>query len=113
PDYCALSDRIWAIPELAFEEHRSVAEQIAMLEREGFRITRNVGGMATAFVAEAGEGGPVVGILGEFDALPDLSQQSGVTAHRPETGGAPGHGCGHNLLGSGSALAAAALKDAL
>lgn len=112
-DYCALSDRIWAMPELAFEEHRSAEEQIALLEREGFRITRNVGGIATAFVAEYGSGGPVVGILGEYDALPDLSQQSGVTAHRPETGGAPGHGCGHNLLGAGSALAAAALKDAL
>jgi aminobenzoyl-glutamate utilization protein B len=112
-DYCALSDRIWAMPELAFEEHRSVAEQIAMLEREGFRIARQVGGMATAFIAEAGRGGPVVGILGEFDALPDLAQESGLTAHRPTKAGAPGHGCGHNLLGSGSALAAVALKDAL
>ncbi|WP_201842451.1 M20 family metallopeptidase [Microvirga zambiensis] len=112
-DYCALSDRIWAAPELAFEEHRSVAEQIAMLEREGFRITPNVGGMATAFVAEYGSGGPAVGILGEFDALPDLAQVSGLTEHRPTLSGAPGHGCGHNLLGAGSALAAVALKDAL
>lgn len=112
-DYCALSDRIWATPELAFEEHRSVEEQIAMLEREGFRITRNVAGMATAFIAEAGRGGPIVGILGEFDALPDLAQVSGVTEHAPTQAGTPGHGCGHNLLGSGSALAAVALKDAL
>jgi aminobenzoyl-glutamate utilization protein B len=112
-DYCALSDRIWAIPELAFEEHRSVAEQIAMLEREGFRITPNVGGMATAFVAEWGSGGPVVGILGEFDALPDLAQVSGLAEHKPTVKGAPGHGCGHNLLGAGSALAAVALKEAL
>lgn len=112
-DYCALSDRIWAMPELAFEEHRSVAEQIAMLEAEGFRITRNLGGMATAFVAEYGSGGPIVGILGEFDALPDLAQTSGLTEHAPTVAGTPGHGCGHNLLGSGSALAAVALKDAL
>jgi aminobenzoyl-glutamate utilization protein B len=112
-DYCASSDRIWAMPELAFEEHRAVAEQIAMLEREGFHITPNVGGMATAFVAEWGGGGPVVGILGEFDALPDLAQESGVAAHKPTRAGTPGHGCGHNLLGSGSALAAVALKDAL
>jgi aminobenzoyl-glutamate utilization protein B len=112
-DYCALSDRIWATPELAFEEHKSVAEQIAMLEAEGFRITRDVGGMATAFVAEYGSGGPVVGILGEFDALPDLAQKSGLTEHAPTVAGTPGHGCGHNLLGSGSALAAVALKDAL
>ncbi|WP_230529805.1 M20 family metallopeptidase [Microvirga roseola] len=112
-DYCGLSDRIWAAPELAFEEHRAVAEQVAMLEREGFRIAKNVGGMATAFVAEWGSGGPVVGILGEFDALPDLAQESGVTAHKPTQAGTPGHGCGHNLLGAGSALAAVALKDAL
>jgi aminobenzoyl-glutamate utilization protein B len=112
-DYIALSDRIWAMPELAFEEHRSSAEQVAMLEREGFRITTNVGGMATAFVAEYGSGGPIVGILGEFDALPDLAQVSGVTEHKPVAKGAPGHGCGHNLLGSGSTLAAVALKDAL
>jgi aminobenzoyl-glutamate utilization protein B len=112
-DYCALSDRIWATPELAFEEHKSVAEQIAMLEAEGFRVTRDVGGMATAFVAEYGSGGPVVGILGEFDALPDLAQKSGLTEHAPTVAGTPGHGCGHNLLGSGSALAAVALKDAL
>ncbi|KAA3447934.1 amidohydrolase [Mesorhizobium sp. SARCC-RB16n] len=112
-DYCALSDRIWTMPELAFEEHRSVAEQIAMLEREGFRITKNVGHIPTAFVAEYGKGGPIIGILGEFDALPDLAQVSGVTEYQPITKGAPGHGCGHNLLGAGSALAAVALKKAL
>ncbi|WP_419695976.1 M20 family metallopeptidase [Mesorhizobium muleiense] len=112
-DYCALSDRIWTMPELAFEEHRSVAEHIAMLEHEGFRITRNVGGMATAFVAEYGEGSPTIGILGEYDALPGLAQVSGAIEHKPSIEGGPGHGCGHNLLGSGSALAAVALKDAL
>ncbi|MCK1328733.1 amidohydrolase [Bradyrhizobium sp. CW9] len=112
-DYCALSDRIWTMPELAFDEHRSVAEQIAMLEREGFRITNKTGGIDTAFLAEYGSGGPILGILGEFDALPDLAQVSGLTEHQPTTRGAPGHGCGHNLLGSGSALAAVALKDAL
>ncbi|WP_352990950.1 M20 family metallopeptidase [Mesorhizobium sp. M1233] len=111
-DYCALSDRIWAMPELAFEEHRSVAEHIAMLEHEGFRITKNVGDIATAFVAEFGEGSPVIGILGEFDALPDLAQVSSATEPSSTEGG-PGHGCGHNLLGAGSALAAVALKDAL
>ncbi|MGO4387577.1 M20 family metallopeptidase [Microvirga sp. 2YAF29] len=111
--YCDLSDRIWATPELAFEEYRSVVAQIAMLEAEGFRITQKVGGMATAFIAEYGSGGPIVGILGEFDALPDLAQVSGVTGHQPTVAGSPGHGCGHNLLGAGSALAAVALKDAL
>ncbi|TJW00016.1 MAG: amidohydrolase [Mesorhizobium sp.] len=112
-DYCALSDRVWAMPELAFEEHRSVAEHIAMLQREGFRITTNVGGIATAFVAEFGEGSPIIGILGEYDALPGLAQGSGLTEPSLWTTGDPGHGCGHNLLGSASALAAVALKDAL
>ncbi|WP_085033745.1 M20 family metallopeptidase [Ensifer aridi] len=112
-DYWALSDRIWAMPELAFEEHRSVAEQCAVLEREGFRITKNVAGIPTAFVAEYGQGGPVIGILGEYDALPELSQVSGLLQHEVVTQGAAGHGCGHNLLGAGSALAAAALKEAL
>ncbi|RWO52368.1 M20 family metallopeptidase [Mesorhizobium sp.] len=112
-DYCALSDRIWATPELAFQEHRSVAEQSAILEREGFRITTNVGGIPTAFMAEYGRGGPVIGILGEYDALPELSQLSGVLQQEAATQGAHGHGCGHNLLGAGSALAAAALKEAL
>ncbi|RWE22230.1 MULTISPECIES: M20 family metallopeptidase [unclassified Mesorhizobium] len=112
-DYCALSDRIWAIPELAFQEYRSVAEQIEMLEREGFRITRNVGGLPTAFLAEYGSGGPVVGILGEYDALPTLSQKSGALQWAPVETGAAGHGCGHNLLGAGSALAAAGLKEAM
>ncbi|WP_027053601.1 M20 family metallopeptidase [Mesorhizobium erdmanii] len=111
-DYCALSDRIWAMPELAFEEHRSVAEHISMLEREGFRITRNVGGIPTAFIAEFGEGSPIIGILGEYDALPDLAQVSRATEPSSTESG-PGHGCGHNLLGAGSALAAVALKDAL
>ncbi|MDX8503107.1 hypothetical protein RFM99_32610 [Mesorhizobium sp. VK4C] len=111
-DYCALSDRIWAMPELAFDEHRSVAEHIAMLEREGFHITTTVGGIATAFIAEFGEGSPIIGILGEYDALPDLAQVSGATEPRATEPG-PGDGCGHSLVGSGSALAAAALKDAL
>ncbi|WP_085043950.1 M20 family metallopeptidase [Ensifer aridi] len=112
-DFCDLSDRIWAIPELAFEEYRSASEQIEMLEREGFRIIKNVGGLPTAFLAEYGARGPVIGILGEFDALPGLSQISGAIEHAPATKGAAGHGCGHNLLGAGSALAAAALKDAM
>ncbi|MGE3776636.1 MAG: M20 family metallopeptidase [Pirellulaceae bacterium] len=111
-DYSALSDRIWAMPEIAFEEHRSVAEHIAMLDREGFRITNNVGGMKTAFIAEFGKGSPIIGILGEYDALPDLAQVSSATEPSSTEGG-PGHGCGHNLLGAGSALAAVALKDAL
>ena len=106
-----LSDRIWGMPELQYAEKRSVAEHIKELEREGFRITRELAGIPTAVMGEAGEGGPVIAILGEYDALPGLSQEAGVAEHRPLPGDGAGHGCGHNLLGSASLLAAAALKD--
>jgi len=113
PVYAELSDRIWAMPELRFAEHRSVEAQIAQLEAEGFRVTRGVAGIPTAFVAEAGEGGPVIGFLGEFDALAGLSQEAGVAEPRPLEPGGNGHGCGHNLLGAGAMLAAVSARDAL
>lgn len=109
--YISLSDRIWGMPELCYQEHRSAAEHVAMLEAEGFRITRNIAGIPTAMMGEAGEGGPVVAILGEFDALPGLSQEAGAPEQRPLPGNGNGHGCGHNLLGSAALLAAAAVKD--
>jgi aminobenzoyl-glutamate utilization protein B len=107
----ALSDRVWATPELCYTEARSAAEHRAELERHGFRITEGVAGIPTAMVGEAGDGGPVIAILGEYDALPGLSQESGVTEHRPLESGGNGHGCGHNLLGAGAMLAAVAVKD--
>jgi aminobenzoyl-glutamate utilization protein B len=113
PEYAALSDRVWGMPELCYNEHRSVAEHIAMLEAEGFAITKDVAGIPTAVMGEFGEGGPVIAILGEYDALPGLSQEAGVAEHRPIPGDGYGHGCGHNLLGSASLLAAAAVKDYL
>ena len=106
-----LSDRIWGMPELQYAEKRSVAEHIKELEREGFRVTRELADIPTAVMGEAGDGGPVIAILGEYDALPGLSQEAGVAEHRPLPGNGAGHGCGHNLLGSASLLAAAALKD--
>ena len=109
--YTAFSDRIWHMPELAYGEHRSCAEHTAMLEREGFRVRKEVAGIPTAVVGEAGEGGPVIAILGEYDALPGLSQEAGVAEQRPLPGDGVGHGCGHNLLGAASLLAAAAVKD--
>ncbi|HYZ00864.1 MAG TPA: M20 family metallopeptidase [Candidatus Binatia bacterium] len=111
--FIALSDVIWGMPELGYTEERSVAEHVAAMEREGFRVTRGVAGIPTAVIGEAGEGGPVVGILGEYDALPGLSQEAGVAEPRPVEEGGNGHGCGHNLLGSGSLLAATAVKDYL
>jgi aminobenzoyl-glutamate utilization protein B len=109
--YIELSDRIWGMPELNFQEVRSSAEHVAMLEAEGFRVTTGVAGIPTAIMAEAGEGGPVIAILGEFDALPELSQEAGVAEHRPLAGNGAGHACGHNLLGAGAMLAATAVKD--
>lgn len=106
-----LSDRIWGMPELAYTEHRSCAEHAAMLREQGFRVTEKVANIPTAVVGEAGEGGPVIAILGEYDALPGLSQEAGIAEQRPIPGNGFGHGCGHNLLGSAALLAATAVKD--
>jgi aminobenzoyl-glutamate utilization protein B len=111
--FIELSDTVWGMPELAYNEHRSVAEHKKVLEAHEFRITENVAGIPTAIMGEAGEDGPVIAILGEYDALPGLSQEAGVAEHRPIPGAGHGHGCGHNLLGSGALLAATAVKDYL
>src|ERR1700761_9567355 len=112
-DFEALSDRVWGMPELCYGEFRSCAEHTSMLEQQGFRVTKNVAGIPTAEMGEAGEGGPVIAILGEYDALPGLSQEAGVAEPKPMPGDGYGHGCGHNLLGSASMLAATAVKDYL
>src|SRR6202161_3541518 len=109
----ALSDRVWEIPELCYGEFQSCAEHTAMLREQGFRVTKNVAGIPTAVMGEAGHDGPVIAILGEYDALPGLSQEAGVAEPRPLAGDGDGHGCGHNLLGSASMLAATAVKDYL
>ncbi|MHC5232947.1 M20 family metallopeptidase [Brucella sp. LJL56] len=111
--FASLSDRVWDTPETNYEEYRSSAEHAAMLEAEGFRVRKGVAGLPTAVVGEAGDGGPVIAILGEFDALPGLSQEAGLAEEKPIVSGGNGHGCGHNLLGAGSMLAAAAVKDFL
>jgi len=107
--YGAISREIWEHPELGYQEVRSAAMLRDELRAAGFRITENVGGISTAFIAEWGAGKPVIGIIGEYDALPGLSQED-TTQRKPRAEGAPGHGCGHNLFGAGSALAAAAVK---
>jgi len=112
-EFNALSDRVWGTPELCYGEFKSCAEHTAMLKRQCFRVTENVAGIPTAVIGEAGEGGPVIAILGEYDALPGLSQEAGVAEPRPLQGPGYGHGCGHNLLGSASMLAATAVKDYL
>ena len=111
--FIALSDRIWDTPEINYHEFRSAAEHEALLRRENFRVTTGIAGLPTAVMGEAGEDGPVIAILGEFDALPGLSQQAGVAEKCPVPSEYNGHGCGHNLLGSGAMLAATAVKDYL
>ncbi len=107
----ALSDRVWGMPEVCYTEARSSAEHTAELEHQGFRVTKNVAEIPTAVIGEAGEGGPVIAFMGEYDALPGLSQEAGVASHKPVEDGGHGHGCGHNLLGSAALLAAVAMKE--
>ncbi|WP_116107924.1 amidohydrolase [Lewinella sp. IMCC34191] len=105
-----LSDKIWSYEEIAFQESQS-AEALKQYARDnGFTIEENIGGIPTAFTAEYGSGKPVIGILGEFDALPGLSQET-VPHKQPLHEGAAGHGCGHNLFGTASLGAATAIKD--
>src|SRR5689334_23651690 len=78
PRFVELSDRVWAMPEVCYTEARSSAEHLAELRHQGFRITEQVAGIPTALMGEWGEGGPVIAFLGEYDALPGLSQEAGV-----------------------------------
>jgi aminobenzoyl-glutamate utilization protein B len=106
----ALSDQVWRYAETALQETKSSKALADFAEQKGFRVTRGVAGMPTAFVAEYGSGRPVIGIMGEYDALPGLSQK--IEPQRAVLDpGAPGHGCGHNLFGVGSLAAATAVKE--
>jgi aminobenzoyl-glutamate utilization protein B len=105
-----LADRIWGYAETALRERRSAAALADYAERQGFRVERGVAGLPTAFVASYGEGRPTIGLLGEYDALPGLSQKAQPTKEAL-TPGAPGHGCGHNLLGAAALGAAVAVKE--
>ena len=107
-----LAEEIWARPEIALKEEFASRQISQVLEQAGFTITRNIGGIPTAFTAEWGHGKPVIGILGEYDALPGLSQKVSPEKE-PVEENAPGHGCGHNLLGVGSLGAAVAVKEAM
>ena len=100
---------LWDNPELAFTEFKSAKYLCDVLRSEGFAVEENLAGIATAFSGTFGSGKPVIGILGEFDALSGLSQVAGITECR-SAGGIAGHGCGHNLLGTGSLGAAIAVK---
>jgi len=105
-----ISDEIWSVAETAFEETQSAEILASYAEKNGFTVNRGVAGMPTAFVATYGSGSPVISVLGEFDALPGLSQKTEPTKN-PLNEGEPGHGCGHNMFGAASLGAAIAIKE--
>ena len=105
-----IADRIWENPELSLKEFQARDLYCRALRELGFSVTENLCGIGTAFCGSYGSGRPVIGILGEFDALSGLSQEAGAVSPKPVTEGGCGHGCGHNLLGAGSLAAAAAVK---
>jgi aminobenzoyl-glutamate utilization protein B len=105
-----ISDSIWALAETAFEESESAEILAKYAEKNGLKVTRGVADIPTAFTATYGAGEPVISVLGEFDALPGLSQKT-VPTKDPRIEGAPGHGCGHNMFGAASLGAAIAIKE--
>src|SRR6202042_3516841 len=110
PEYKQVSKEIWGFAELGYHENKSSTLLQDQLKKAGFSLQAGVADEPTAFIASYGSGKPIIAILGEFDALPGLSQQA-IATREAVVSGAPGHGCGHNLLGSGAALAAVAVKD--
>ena len=111
--YIRAAKEIWGYAELAFEERRSAACLANILRENGFSVEMGTGGCETAFVASWGSGGPVVGYMGEYDALPGLSQQADVLERREREGTDNGHGCGHHVLGTAAMAAALAHKEYL
>ena len=109
-DLIELSDQIWAWAETALAENNSAKALADYAETQGFTVERGVAEMPTAFIASYGSGEPIIGILGEFDALPGISQKASPVKE-PLQEGAAGHGCGHNLFGVGSLAAAIAVKE--
>jgi aminobenzoyl-glutamate utilization protein B len=108
-----ISDAIWSYAELGMQEFKSSKLLADTLEQAGFSLERGAAGIPTCFVASYGEGKPVIGILGEFDALPMLSQKGRVPRKDPLIDGAPGHGCGHNTMGTAASAAAIAVKQVM
>jgi aminobenzoyl-glutamate utilization protein B len=109
-DLIAVSDRVWELAETALKEEQSAKVLADYAEAKGFKVERGVAGLPTAFVASYGEGRPVIAIMGEYDALPGISQKASAVKE-PFKEGAGGHGCGHNLFGAASLGAAVAIKE--
>ena len=109
--FTSISDQIWEFAEPRYQEFHSSALQADFLEQEGFTLTRNLSGIATAFSASFGSGHPVIGLLGEYDALSCMNQIADSPEKQTDLPGAAGHGCGHNLLGTGAMEAACLIRD--
>ena len=109
--FTSISDQIWEFAEPRYQEFHSSALQADFLEQEGFTVTRNLSGIATAFSASFGSGHPVIGLLGEYDALSCMNQIADSPEKQTDLPGAAGHGCGHNLLGTGAMEAACLIRD--
>ena len=104
-------DLVWEYAEIGFKEFQSAKALTDVLKAEGFAVEEGVAGIPTAFVASWGEGKPIIGLLGEYDALPALKHAAGDPVESSEIVSENGHGCGHNLLGAGALGAAVAIKD--
>ena len=104
-------DLVWEYAEIGFKEFQSAKALTDVLKAEGFAVEEGVAGIPTAFVASWGEGKPIIGLLGEYDALPALKHAAGDPVESSEIVNENGHGCGHNLLGAGALGAAVAVKD--
>ena len=107
--YGEIAQTIWNLAEMGYQEEKSTALLQNTLTDAGFTIKKGVAGIPTAFIAEYGSGAPIVGIMGEYDALPGLSQQA--VPEKKSAGKAAGHACGHHLFGTASTAAAIAVKD--
>ena len=109
--YAEISNKIWEFAEPRFQEYRSSELLQHVLKQAGFSIKADLAGEKTAFIAEYGSGKPVIAFLGEFDALPGLSQKADAAERIPANTGSCGHGCGHQLIGTGTLASVIALKD--
>ena len=109
-EYLAIAKKLWNKPELSMQEYQAFSILTDLMESHGFMVERGVAGIPTAFVATYGSGKPVIAYSSEYDALPGLSQKAECNFKEPALPGAPGHGCGHNLMGIVGILSAFALK---
>ena len=112
-DFISISKDIWSHPELSLQEYHAAEVYTAFLRKEGFHVETGLNGIETAFSGTFGSGRPVIGVLGEFDALDGLSQEACLAERKPIRRGDCGHGCGHNLLGAAALAAAVAIKEYL